>query len=141
MGKVTSFRATFDWVLRKSNLLKILEGNYHPKNELEVKTTPRKNTKLLSDLKNNSTLDPRWKATLQDAIKRFGEDTYVSWFSKMELDSEKDGVLKIRTPSNFIKEWIDTNYGRALHSIGEQYFDGLRRICFACASKVLSNKK
>lgn len=130
MGEVTGFRIFLDWATKEENLLKIQEGNYLAKDEIEAASVEKISCKAISKLEENSVLDPRWRNMLRNVLKRFGEDTYISWFSKMELDSEKDGVLRIRTPSNFIKDWIDNNYGRALHSIGEQYFDGMKRICF-----------
>jgi len=106
-----------DWAIREENLLRI-QSSY---DRVAIVDVERGDNEALLKLETDSTSDPRWKKMLQTLIKQFGKETY-SWFSKMELDSEKDGVLKIKTSSGFAKEWIETYHGRELHSIGGQYF-------------------
>jgi chromosomal replication initiation ATPase DnaA len=54
----------------------------------------------------------------------------------MGLDSEEGGgVLKIRTPTCFIRDWIDTHYSKKLHSIGENHFEGVKKLCFLHKAK------
>ena len=141
MGKVKDFCISFDWVIRdETTLKKIMDGKYHSPKELESRFDGKRNTKPLTDLENNSKLDSRWKGVLQDTIKRFGEDTYISWFSKLKFISEQGGILILEVSSGFVKEEIETHYSRKLLRIAENYFEGLRKICFVIPEKA-QNKR
>ena len=143
MGKNarTDFCISLDWVMKdETTLKKVLNGKYHDPKELERVLEGKRNTKPLSDLKNNSSLDLRWGNTLQDAICRFGEDTYISWFSKLNFISSRDDILTLEVSSDFVKEEIETHYSRKLLCIAESHFEELRKICFVVPDKAQTER-
>lgn len=55
-------------------------------------------------------LQESWKAISQQLLHEFGEPIYKSWLLHIKPTELKDGVLTVTVPSNFISEWIKTNY-------------------------------
>ena len=51
--------------------------------------------------------DPEWRALLSEY---FGQSVYRDWFAQLEKKSFQDGVLILRAPSLFVKDWIEKHY-------------------------------
>jgi chromosomal replication initiator protein len=52
-----------------------------------------------------------WKIVSRDLISHYGEDLYKSWFSKISfLEIQGKGNVLLAAPSNFIRDWIKSNY-------------------------------
>lgn len=72
-------------------------------------------------MENNSLLDKDkkyylniWKKTKEELHKTYGKDIFNSWFSKIELlDCGKDNII-LSVPTNFIRDWIQSNYLSAI---------------------------
>jgi chromosomal replication initiator protein len=56
-----------------------------------------------------------WGDALQSLHREFGDATFRSWFAHLTYQEFKDGVLIITAPSMFIREWIITNYIKAIN--------------------------
>ena len=62
-----NWQITFDWLINKSNLLKVLEGNYDDKINTETKNNARTNQRFGTETK-----DKRPKVTVEGLKKYFG---------------------------------------------------------------------
>lgn len=52
-----------------------------------------------------------WARVCKDLIAHYGEDAYKSWFSKINFfEAQGPSVFVISAPSNFIRDWIKSNY-------------------------------
>ena len=51
--------------------------------------------------------DPEWRTLLSEY---FGQSVYRDWFAQLEKKSFQDGVLVLRAPSLFVKDWIEKHY-------------------------------
>ena len=62
-----------------------------------------------------------WKSVSRDLVAHYGEDLYKSWFSKISFfEAIGESEIILSAPSNFIRDWIKSNYGRS--NIGQKSF-------------------
>jgi hypothetical protein len=126
MGKITNFKISLDWILKEENLIKVLEGNYKNKTVEAEEQQKLQEKEVVLELEQDNRSDHRWKALQQDAIKKFGTSTYVSWFSKMKLISCEENAVRVGVPTRFIKDWIESKYGNYFLQMSDQCFNGNR---------------
>ncbi|MGV2432235.1 MAG UNVERIFIED_CONTAM: hypothetical protein LVQ98_02370 [Rickettsiaceae bacterium] len=51
-----------------------------------------------------------WSSVRDDLLRHYGEATFTSWFSKMHLLEAKESLFVIAVPTNFMRDWIKSNY-------------------------------
>jgi chromosomal replication initiation ATPase DnaA len=52
-----------------------------------------------------------WGRVRQSLIEAYGEATDRNWFSKLTANiDEERREIKLETPTDFVKDWIETNY-------------------------------
>lgn len=52
-----------------------------------------------------------WQSVSGDLKTHYGEDLYKNWFSKITfVEAQDDSSLMLAAPSNFIRDWIKSNY-------------------------------
>jgi chromosomal replication initiator protein len=52
-----------------------------------------------------------WNDVSRDLKAHYGEDLFRSWLSKISFEEKQgDGTLILSTPSNFVRDWIKSNY-------------------------------
>ena len=52
-----------------------------------------------------------WNDVSRDLKAHYGDDLYKSWMSKISFEEKQsDGTLILSAPSNFIRDWIKSNY-------------------------------
>jgi chromosomal replication initiator protein len=52
-----------------------------------------------------------WQNVERDMKSHYGDDLYRSWLSKVSYESKQlDGILVLSAPSNFVRDWIKSNY-------------------------------
>jgi chromosomal replication initiator protein len=56
------------------------------------------------------TLKKNWKIVQSQLKQEVGEATYNSWLSKLDICNLSNGILTLRAPTKFMKEWILTHY-------------------------------
>jgi chromosomal replication initiator protein len=49
----------------------------------------------------------RVKARLRAEV---GDDVFSSWFARMDLEQNADGVVRLSVPTRFLKSWIQSHY-------------------------------
>jgi len=56
-----------------------------------------------------------WNTALEQLHTEFGDATFRSWFVHLTYQEFREGVLTLTAPSAFIKDWIATNYIKAIN--------------------------
>ncbi len=67
-----------------------------------ISLTPKEHIEALSD--------PEEKTVKESLLNEYGEATFKSWFSHLSLITKSNDSWSFKVPSNFIKDWMDTNY-------------------------------
>jgi DnaA-like protein len=124
MGEITSFKATLDWVLLEKNLQKILDGNYTI-GDREVFSCignyAQTKKEIIEEITREHT-PVEWKEFKSKVLIEVGEETYRSWFSKLEFVGYSDRKLKIKALTGFIKQWIEDKYSDTLKRLLKDSF-------------------
>jgi chromosomal replication initiator protein len=55
-----------------------------------------------------------WESVKNKLLNEFGEATYNSWISKLELVNAQNGILELAAPTKFMREWIRNHYAAAI---------------------------
>lgn len=59
-----------------------------------------------------------WGDVSRDLIKHYGDSIYKNWFSKISFcESSRNNKLFLTVPSNFIRDWIKTNYFEVINKL------------------------
>lgn len=58
--------------------------------------------------------DECWRRVKGRLRSRVGEDAYLSWFQRMDLESVGAGRARLSVPTRFLKTWILQHYSEAL---------------------------
>lgn len=114
MGEITSFKASLDWILKFSNLQKVLEGNYKT-GDRDVSYVSQKVV-----VAQNSTEDPEVVSVRELILKNLGSEIYSSWFQSVVLKKDQNNRLVIHSPNSFHARYIENNYGFDLGKIFPQ---------------------
>ena len=56
----------------------------------------------------------RWLRVRDRLRIEVGEDIYLSWFARMELDAVEPDTIKLSVPTRFLKSWIQSHYAEKL---------------------------
>ena len=52
-----------------------------------------------------------WQRTQRRLRAELGEDIYLSWFARIELESvDKSGLAHLSVPTRFLRSWIQSHY-------------------------------
>jgi chromosomal replication initiation ATPase DnaA len=69
-----------------------------------------------------------WGRVRQGLVEAYGEATDRNWFSRLTANvDEETREIKLKAATDFIKDWIETNYLQAIERIvnNEQF-----KVCF-----------
>ena len=61
-----------------------------------------------------STDQQLWLRVKERLRGEVGEDIYLSWFARMELDGIAEETIKLSVPTRFLKSWIQSHYAEKL---------------------------
>ena len=78
------------------------------------------NNKLALD-KNNMHYEDIWRNVTKDLNKHYGEALYRSWFSKIRFLEFSGNSILLATPTNFIRDWIKSNYSSFILELWQHY--------------------
>ena len=88
--------------------------------ELQI-IMPAKPTKTPIDqnkMKKSSLPAGMWGRVRQGLVEAYGEATDRNWFSKLTANiDEQRKELKLKAPTDFVKDWIETNYFHAIEKV------------------------
>src|SRR6185437_743202 len=66
-----------------------------------------------------------------------GEDIYLSWFARMELESSEGETVKLSVPTRFLKSWIQSHYAEKVLTCWRAENAGFSRIELIVRSSML----
>lgn len=70
-----------------------------------------------------------WDNVQADIKQHYGDNLYQSWFSKIDLHQISiNGVITLHAPTNFIRDWIQSNYTDVILQFFKQYNNKLKII-------------
>lgn len=106
-GGNNNWKADLTWAIKQENLIRVIEGYYHKKEEKEYKANFEEEILEEKEIVSN---DPVWNKVKELLKVKRGEAIYSSWFRKLSFERyEKDKVLLI-APTKFIKEWVLSHF-------------------------------
>jgi len=59
-------------------------------------------------------LQDRWARVKGRLRADVGEDVFLSWFARMELERIEDSVVHLSVPTRFLKSWIQSHYAERM---------------------------
>ncbi len=69
----------------------------------------------------------RIKARLRAEL---GEDVFVSWFGRVEVDQRDNGVLSLSVPTRFLQKWLKSHYYEHVLNVCRQEWPDVARLDF-----------
>ncbi len=76
----------------------------------------------------NITCENHWKTVQQDLLRRYGEAIFSSWFDKVRVISSNQYSVTLGVPTNFMKDWIKTNYLDLITQLFKHYNNQIQTI-------------
>ena len=58
-----------------------------------------------------STDQERWQRVKERLRSELGDDVFMSWFGRMELEGREQGAVRLSVPTRFLRKWIQSHYG------------------------------
>lgn len=72
--------------------------------------------------------DSLWNNVKTDLMNRYGEGVFLSWFSKIKIVSSSQYSITLGVPTNFMKDWIKTNYLDVMMHLFSHYDSSLKNV-------------
>jgi hypothetical protein len=121
-AKGSSFKASLDWSIKSTIILKIQEGEYgigdrkveEANYSADFYNKNGSDSLSVMDSSKCNTLDPTWKKVASTIRSRVGEESFKSWISKLKYEEISGDMVKFKVPTKFCKEWIDRNYSEKI---------------------------
>ncbi len=70
----------------------------------------------------------RWERVRRRLRAELGDAVYNSWFTRLELESFDDGVLRLTVPTKFLKSWVQSHYLDRIRSHVGAEFESAERV-------------
>lgn len=83
---------------------------------------------LRAENDDNKTHEAMWASVCKILCNNYGDAIYKSWFSKLEFIECVGGTLIISAPTNFIRDWIKSNYASAILQTWQKYDNTVRDV-------------
>jgi len=69
-----------------------------------------------------------WKSVKDDLLNHYGEAIFSSWFSKLHLLEADNHKILLAVPTNFMRDWIKSNYLPTIKQLWQHYSHGNQEI-------------
>jgi chromosomal replication initiator protein len=79
----------------------------------------------------------RWKRVKERLRAEVGEDIYLSWFARMDLERVDDRTAHLSVPTRFLKSWIQSHYTERVLACWQAEQADLQRIDVSVRSAVI----
>ena len=86
------------------------------------------------------TMDDIWSLVLSKLSEQYGEATFKSWFSKLNLVSAENNCVVISAPTKFMREWIITNYGDQIKNLWLSFDENILNVEIIVRSQDVKTK-
>jgi chromosomal replication initiator protein len=82
-------------------------------------------------LRNNEcSINDQWGQICGQLRLEFGETAFESWLKPLSVGSLNDGVVNMRVPTSFIKNWVIAHYSDRIHKIWEHKNPEIKKVQF-----------
>jgi chromosomal replication initiation ATPase DnaA len=78
-----------------------------------------------------------WTRVRERLRAEVGDDIYLSWFARMELESSEGETVKLSVPTRFLKSWIQSHYAEKVLTCWQSENPGYSRIELIVRSSML----
>ena len=68
-----------------------------------------------------------------------GDDIYMSWFARMELEGSEGETVRLSVPTRFLKSWIQSHYAERVLACWQAENAGFSRIELTVRSSIIRN--
>jgi chromosomal replication initiator protein len=72
--------------------------------------------------------ESRWSRVKRRLRAEVGEDVFVSWFARMELEAQTGDLVQFSVPTRFLKSWILAHYADRVLACWKAEDDSVRRL-------------
>jgi len=105
MGKITTFKASFDWATKEDHIYRILEGTYS-RDKIEQKEVDleKEGKRFLTSI-----TDELWREVCLKINEKYGPGVIWAWFRDLKWE-KKNNTFTVRATTKFKKEWVATHY-------------------------------
>jgi len=79
----------------------------------------------------------RWQRVRERLRAEVGDEVFVSWFARMELEAVDGDTVKLSVATRFLKSWIQSHYAERLMACLQAEFPSVSRIEITVRSGVL----
>lgn len=87
-----------------------------------------RNSKYSLDETPEFSLGEVWSRVKRRLRAELGEDVYVSWFGRLEIENVCDGCARLSVPTRFLKSWIEAHYQDRVLSVCRQENKAIERL-------------
>ncbi len=110
MGKITNFKASFDWAIIPENCIKILEGTYSKQGA--YCTTVVSMNKIQESVNASIELieNKNWRETSRLLTRILSPGEYQSWLGRTKFEKYENNIIYLEAELKFIADWIDGHY-------------------------------
>ena len=81
--------------------------------------------------------DESWSRVKARLRAEVGDDVFSSWFARMDLEQNAEGVVRLSVPTRFLKSWIQSHYAERVLACWQAEQDQVGRIELIVRSAVL----
>jgi len=86
-----------------------------------------------------STDQQSWTRVRDRLRAEVGDDIYLSWFARMELEGGDGETVRLSVPTRFLKSWIQSHYAEKVLACWQAEHSGFSRIELTVRSSVIRN--
>jgi chromosomal replication initiator protein len=79
----------------------------------------------------------RWQRVKNRLRAEVGEDIFMSWFARMELDGQDTETVRLSVPTRFLKSWIQSHYAEKVLTCWQAEAAAISRIELTVRTAVL----
>jgi chromosomal replication initiator protein len=72
-----------------------------------------------------------WERVKTRLRAELGEEVFVSWFARVDLEALDDGVVHLSVPTRFLKNWLESRYRDRLIGLCGNEFGPIKQIEFS----------
>src|SRR6187431_877001 len=81
----------------------------------------------------------RWKRVKERLRAEVGEDIYLSWFARMDLERIDERAAHLSVPTRFLKSWIQSHYTERVLACWQAQEEKVTRVELIVRSAVLKS--
>jgi chromosomal replication initiator protein len=75
-----------------------------------------------------STDQQRWQRVKERLRVELGDDVFLSWFARMEIEAVDNGAVRLSVPTRFLRNWIQSHYSERVLTNWQQEETSITRL-------------